>query len=399
VALGLLGGAFVAIALFLWFRSDPARAVVPRPDVAAPPSPGAAPTMTSSAAATGPTVGGIPIDELPEPIRRFLEATPYPATSGRLTRANEDLLYPNRRSERPLPIPDTLGDDPDQVVTWLFTTDRWAYVGPETVHVRLEVRRGGEPLDVSILSATATREGDSGVEGAGEPLALRFEDGRYLGELSLARMADHFGPIVLDVAFEYEPGRRHSDRIRIFSTPADHIPGRLTEVRDSLQDGNLRVEVGVDVGAPGFYRIDANLYDANGEPVAFAFFKGELASGAQQVPLDVYGKVLRDAGVPGPYTIGEVRGYRFLDGQYPDREILPSSSETWTTSAWTLDSFRDDPDLSPHELHMAELMLDDVKKGVPLFAPPAADDDVAPRPADDDAEVTVDDAAAQTGPR
>jgi hypothetical protein len=107
------------------------------------------------------------------------------------------------------------------------------------------------------------------------------------------------------------------------------------------------------------------------------------------VPLEIYGKVLRDAGVPGPYTIGEVRGYRFLDGQYPDREMLPEVQRSFETSALPLDVFTDVPHLGAHELQMAELMLDDLEQGRPILEPPLAADAVETKPADDDAEVPV----------
>jgi len=126
----------------------------------------------------------------------------------------------------------------------------------------------------------------------------------------------------------------------------------------------------VDLDQGGFYRFDANVYGADGEPLAFATFKGDLAPGAQTVPLDVYGKVLRDAGVPGPYTIGEVRGYRFLDGQFPDREELAALPASATTAAYPLEAFTDVPHVSAHELHMVELMRDDLERGIPLAVPP-----------------------------
>jgi hypothetical protein len=103
--------------------------------------------------------------------------------------------------------------------------------------------------------------------------------------------------------------------------------------------------------------------------VAFAVFKGELGSGSQTIPLEVFGKVLRDAGVPGPYELRQVRGYRFLDGQYPDRERLADIDGTWTTEAWPLDAFGDAPWAGEHKRRMVELMLEDEANGIPVEAP------------------------------
>lgn len=387
-----LGGVSLCLALLFaigsLLRSEPADSR-PAAEPALPAVSAPAPQAASVVSPRRRPVAETPWDELPPPIRRFLESTPYPPTSGRLSPTDTDLLHPNQRHERHRPIPDTLSDDPSGVVTWLFTADRWAYVGPETVHAWLEVKRGGEPVDVRIVSATATREGAAGTEGAPEPIHFHRDGERHVADVALARFADHFGPIVLAVRFEYEPGRFHDDQLRIATTPASRVPGRVAGASDRVENGSLVVDVAADLSVGGFYRFDANVYDARGKPVAFAAWKGELAAGAQTVPLEVWGKVLQDAGVPGPYTIDEVRGYRFLDGQYPDREMLPEITTRHETNAYPLSSFTDAQHVSPHELHMAELMLDDLEQGRPILEPPPAGDTVAPRPADDDAEAPI----------
>lgn len=380
----LLGGAALLLAVLWLLRPDAVSRRAAATDVAA------APPHASSEAplAPGPRrpIAETPFADLPEPIRRFLESTPYPPTSGLLTATHEDLLHPNGRYERHRPIPDTLGDDPASVVTWLFTADHWAYVGPDTVHAWLEVRRGGKPVAVDVVSASASREGAEGPVGSTETLTFVREGDRLVADLPLARFADHFGPITLAVRFEYERGRFHDDQLRIQSTPASHVPGQIVEMSDRVSDGSLVLEIGADLSVGGFYRFDANVYDTAGQPVAFTMWKGELAAGRQRIPLQVWGKVLSDAGIPGPYTIGEIRGYRFLDGQYPDREMLPAIDAKHTTSAWSPDVFTDAPHVDAHEIRMAELMVDDLEAGRPLLEPPAAAGELETRVADDDAE-------------
>ena len=382
----LLGGAALSLALLWLLRSHDASSRAAMPDVAAPSQ---ASNETPVPPRTRKPITETEWADLPEPIRRFLESTPYPSTSGRLTAAHDDLLRPNSRYERHRPIPDTLSDDPDKVVTWLFSADHWAYVGPATVHAWLEVRRGGKPIEVDVVAASATREGADGPVGAAETLTFTRDGDRLVADLPLARFADHFGPILLAVRFEYERGRFHEDTLRIQSTPASHVPGRIAEMGDRVSNGSLVLDVDADLSVGGFYRFDANVYDANGNPVAFATWKGDLAAGRQTIPLEVWGKVLRDAGVPGPYTIGQIRGYRFLDGQYPDREMLPTIDATHTTSAWPLDAFTDASYVDDNELHMAELMLDDIDAGRPIFEPPPAADVSGARTADDDVEPPI----------
>lgn len=386
--LGILGGALACLVLIVWAtRPGESRERETPPDVAASRTVGPEPSLApADAGAEQAPADPISWADLPEEVRRVLESTPYPPSSGRLTRGNDDLLYPNRRYERHRPIPDTLGPDPADVVTWRFTTDRWSYVGPEVAQVFLEVLRGDEPVAVDIVAASAAREGERGRTGTPEPVAFSRDGDRLVAELPLARFADHAGMILLEVQFEYAPGKLHSDELRIFSTPTSHVPGRVAgPIVDRVTDGSLVLDVPVDLATGGFYRFDANLYDANGEPVAFVSFKGELASGPQQIPLEVYGKVLSDAGVPGPYTVGELRGYRFLDGQYPDRELLPPVADGFSTQGWPPDVFTTEPHVSEHDLRMADLMLEDLAAGIPLPQPPVAQDGLVPPPPADGA--------------
>ncbi|NNL68084.1 MAG: hypothetical protein HKP30_17680, partial [Myxococcales bacterium] len=335
----------------------------------------------------------VPLEALPEPIQRYLSATPYPASSGRLTAAHEDLLHPNRRFERPHPIPDTLSDDADAVVSVLFTADRWHYEGAAQVDARLSATRAGQPLPLEVLAAHAVREGRGGLEGTPVPFGFEARQTEQRARIPLHHdFDDHHGTILLRVQFRYAPGRVHSEDLRVFYTPAARIPGRLTGVgSDAVEDGNLVVLAGVELYEPGFYRIDANLYGPGDEPVAFATFKGELAAGEGSVPLSIYGKVLRDAGVPGPFTVRQLRGYRFQDGSFPDREQLAASDAVHVTRDWPLDAFGDEAHVSEHELRVVELMMEDLERGISLDVPglPGAGDAPEARPPDDDLEPTA----------
>lgn len=366
-------------------------------------APGPGPPPVAAASPPAPSPGPGPPDpepkgdeDLPEPVRRYLERTVYPPTSGRLTEEHVDLLHPNRRHERPRPVPDTLSHDPDAVVQVLFTADRYYYEGGQTAEVVLSAWRGEEPIRVAIESATAVAEGRSGAEGDPVPVSFAPRDDRLEARLPLSRFRDHHGPILLAVELAYEeapdgsaPGGTHREELRLFHTPTARIPARVTpELRDSVRDGSLRLDVGVDVREPGFYRFDANVFGPEGQPVAFAMFKGELDAGAQSVPLEVFGRVLRDAGVPGPYEIRDVRGYRFLDGQYPDRELLSEVEEGFTTDAYPLEAFSDEAWTSEHKQKIVRLMLEDAERGISLDVPPAPGSaaDTGSRPPDDDHE-------------
>ncbi len=373
----------VCVLAILWIERAPDRDAPPParphvPPVSAAPPPSAEPTLLSSDEGEE--------EELPLPIRRWLERTPYPASSGRLTDAHVDLLEPNRRSESERPIPDSLGSG---AVTTLFTADRYYYTGADDAEVTLKAWRGGEPVALDVREARMVPEGRAGPSGSSLQLPLRWEADGYRARVPMSSLGDHHGPVLVSVRYEYEPGREHHEELRFFVTPLSRIPARLTgEVSEALRAGSLELAVEVDVALPGFFRFDANLRNGAGEPVAFTSWKGELAAGRNDVPLEVYGKVLRDAGIQGPWTLSDVRAYRFLDGRFPDRERLPDGDLSYETKAWPLDGFTNDVHTSEHELRMVEIMKVDLERGLGLDmpAPPQASAGPAAPLAPDDAD-------------
>jgi len=370
----------VALALF-WVRGRSAERDGVTGQVALakpPPPPEAEPQPTQRVAEKGSEEASAeaeaepiaePERELPPQIQRYLDANVYPPTSGRLTAEATDLLYPNQRYEKRRPL------DEDGDGTFVFTADRYYYTGDEVALVWLEVLDGEQPADVDIHQATARAEEEGRPGGAPVDLGLQQSDGgRWSTVLDLAQaFPDHHGTILLEVAFQAEGGEIHSEAIRIFSTPVDRVPAQLSgDFRDSVDDGSLLVEVGVDVRESGFFRFDANLYDGNGEPVAFAVFKGDLEPGENWLPLEFFGKILRDQGATGPYSIEQIRGYRYLEGQTPDREQLVDNSVTHQTSRYDAAVFSDAVYTSEHKERMVQLMFEDIAAGRTLDVPDVA---------------------------
>ncbi len=310
----------------------------------------------------------VPEQDLPPQIRRFLDANVYPPTSRPLTAGASDQLNPNQRYEKHRPLTE------DGDATFVFTADRYYYTGDEIALVWLEVLDGDQPADVVVHQATARAEEHGQPNEAVVDLDLRSDGTRWSSSLDLAQaFPDHHGTILLEVAFAVDGGETHAEAIRIFSTPLDRIPAQLTgNFRDSVHDGSLRVEVGVDVLEPGFFRFDANLYDNNGEPVAFSVFKGDLAPGENWLPLEFFGKILRDQEASGPYSVEQIRGYRFLEGQTPDQERLVEDSATHQTSHYDATVFSDAVYTSAHKERMIQLMFDDIDAGRTLDAPAVA---------------------------
>ncbi len=111
---------------------------------------------------------------------------------------------------------------------------------------------------------------------------------------------------------------------------------------------------------PGVYTIEANLF-AEDEPVGFARAEEKLSSGLQTIELLYFGKVIRDAGLSGPYRLTGLRGSlntdviqaenlaaspaeveRFLNqisDDRPKRMVIPYFTEAYTTQAYSLADF------------------------------------------------------------
>ena len=289
----------------------------------------------------------------------------YPLDSRPLRAGQVHLLEPNSRHDwrsplRPVGLGLRAARSPLQV---LFTGDRYALVGRDTLTTTLAVypdatSKAAVPLQVSAAHVTlhpASRAGLPAPDALPPPVALRYRDdgqdgdavaGDHVytgvinpGALGLSRL----GVYLVDVSFR-AGGTDASASLTFQYTPASDIPARFTgKVTDSVADGSLHAVVGVEVRHPGTYIIDANLYDQAGAPLARASQRLDLDRGRQRVDLRFYGKVLRDAGRAGPYVLEQLRGYHYMPGQDPDREMMPPATGEHTTAAYRLDQFTDQP--------------------------------------------------------
>jgi hypothetical protein len=138
-----------------------------------------------------------------------------------------------------------------------------------------------------------------------------------------------WGPMYFEVFFEVE-GLKHNQRVSWFSTP--HVIAEFSGApRDSLRNGHLIISVPVNVKKPGFFVIQANLQEKEGDQrmVASATWQGELTGGAQVVDLEFFGKVIRDQDINGPYVVRNIRGQRDNSGVTPAvlRKALESGQE------------------------------------------------------------------------
>jgi hypothetical protein len=354
-------GALIVAAMVWWYTARaPLQAAGTR---AAPPPSAVVPAGPAGAArvsalppppvAPYPTRGasGLSTDD---PLTAYRKANVYPPTSRPLTRDQLDLLQPNQRHEIMRP------SDHDDGVAYLFTADRYFVIADETLTATLDVRRDGKPIAVTVTQSYAAvldpvhhdeRPIPLVLAPSGALLAASFAPAK----LGLARQA----AIGMYVEFDYGAGRQRA-HFDFQYTPAGGIPARFTGAfTDSVDAGSLVIHAGVEVTSPGRYVIDANLFDAADQPVAWSRYKGDLAAGTHDAELVFFGKVIVDAAAHGPFHIGQLRGARFVPGMDPDLEQMPPYAGGYTTKPYPTEMFSDAEYDSAEKQRMIQLLGDD----------------------------------------
>jgi hypothetical protein len=316
-----------------------------------------------------------PFDSHPA-IRHYKELTRYPASTRRLTEESFDLLNPNVRHERRRPLPDP-EDNEDLAWEVRYTADRYFVHGDEPVLISLALWHEGEPVMPRDVTLVATPEV---ADGNGERVAIPVEP---VGtELSAIFVPNDFWPSLVGqlrvtATFSAEGLQEQTGFLAFYFTGTDRIPARFTgDFGERLANGDLVIDVGIDVDVDGPYHVEGNLFDAGGRPFGWARFEGELAPGSRTVPLVFYGLLFHDANATAPFFLRQVRGYRIRRADAPHREDVPTFAGEYETSGrYELSSFREEENDSPKRQQMLELYRDALARGVRLTEPQSGDSD------------------------
>lgn len=85
--------------------------------------------------------------------------------------------------------------------------------------------------------------------------------------------------------------------------PRARLTGRW---HDSLRDGHLWLEAELQVDEPGLFTLMAQVFGPGMEPIAWVRQTERLDAGRRTMVLQVFGKVLHDRGIDGPYRVRQV---------------------------------------------------------------------------------------------
>jgi len=113
-------------------------------------------------------------------------------------------------------------------------------------------------------------------------------------------------------------------------------------VREALSNGSLDFFLKARVAQPGRYVVSARVDDATGRPFALLSFNDEVAAGAQEFRLTLFGKLVRDEAPVFPLTLRDVQGFLLLPDSFPDRAMMPRlAGAIHTSRSYALTSFSD----------------------------------------------------------
>jgi hypothetical protein len=283
----------------------------------------------------------------------YRQATRYPHDSRPLAE-HPDQVHPNRPivEERPLRLP---GGPAIDGLTLRTTQERVFVQGDESVLFTVAAVDGeGRVLPLQVPRAFA-HEGATGPAGSRvAPVTVLFSDDGRSGDavandgtLSLRLQPARLGFAELDGVIRVElalqsgdhSGYAYFDVIHSAGTPATWGPGA---VHEAVEAGSLNLYLPAQVNQPGRYVVTGRVDDANGRPFALVNFNDELGAGAQQIRLQVFGRLLRDKQPAFPLTLRDVDAFLLKPDTFPDRSLMPRRDGlVYQTRSYPLVAFSD----------------------------------------------------------
>ena len=306
-----------------------------------PPAPAAAP-----AGALDPAM--LSSDTLRDALARYQRDSVYPPGSHLWT---EDTAGQNQPWNQPFPAELPLDDRPGQETVSRFASDRHHVGFGEALTSTIEVwpvDRPGQRLPVVIRSALVEAFGqgrtgvsltfrDDGQEGdavAGDHVYTNRFVPSERAELAVAAMR-----VRLQVDLE-AGGVERLVHLDFTYTPRPLL--ELVAASAGARDGNLALALELEVHDPGHYQFYADVQTGDGEETIGWISSGwtGLDAGPRQVDLALFGKVLHDRGLPGPYRFTALRAVRRADEA--EVEAWWSDPRDVVTDAFALSAFSPD---------------------------------------------------------
>lgn len=276
------------------------------------------------------------LERAEELLENYRNNTKYPFES-RPARENADQMYPNRpvREEGKLSNP---GQKPTDGIRIRTLQERVYVAGDETVLFSVNaVDMEGNPLPLQVTSAIAHDPPLDGKPSKRNSIAMPFNDQGANGDQAandtvwsvrlapaMQGFAGHAGIIRIELHLKVneQTGFVFFDIFYTPDPPAVWVGGS-GGVREALEAGSLNFYVKAQVRDAGRYVVTGRIDDAKGQPFALISFNNELSAGANEIKLNLFGKLLVDEKPVFPLTLSDVDGFLLKEDSTPDRAVMP----------------------------------------------------------------------------
>lgn len=262
----------------------------------------------------------------------YRDATRYPHESRPLSE-HTDQIYPFNPIVEETSLRNANGD-PVKGVRLRTTQDRVFLSASDTVRFSIEALDDqGQHLPVLVRSAAAqsvpdTRtpvpliQSDISFTDNGTSADTQAGDGRYTALLAPAQQGfgnyDGTIRVLAQVSAKGQQGVAHFDVVY-----APGVPATWSGVREAVESGSLNFYVKAQVRVAGHYVVSGRVDDAQGKPFALVQFNREVATGAQEMRLQVFGALIRDKAPAFPLRLRDVEGFILYPDRFPDRALMP----------------------------------------------------------------------------
>jgi hypothetical protein len=267
-----------------------------------------------------------------ETLDNYRKQTAYPFES-RPAREHADQMYPNQPvvEDQKLKNP---GQKASQTVRLRTSQERIYAVGNETIVFTITALDGdGNALPISFTRAIAHDPPKDGKPSKRPPIYFPFNDEGGGGDLAAGDLiysaqlspatqgfATHSGAIRVELNLQVgeQTGFVYFD---VFYTPEP--PAVWTgKIREALERGSLNFYLPANVRVAGRYVVTGRIDDARGQPFALINFNEQLTTGAKEIRLNLFGKLLVDEKPAFPLTLRDVDGFLLIADADPDRALM-----------------------------------------------------------------------------
>jgi hypothetical protein len=120
----------------------------------------------------------------------------------------------------------------------------------------------------------------------------------------------------------------------------EDAPAAWGTIREAQEQGSLNFYLKANVRLAGRYVVSSRVDDARGQPFALVSFNEEVAAGAQEFKLHLFGALIRDKRPVFPLKLRDVDGFLLIPDKFPDRLMMARrAGVVHTSGSYTAESF------------------------------------------------------------